>query len=478
LKEKIVINWFRNDLRIQDNLSLFHASKSTPVLCIYIYDESFVSEFFPGSASKAWLYRSLVELDKSLNYHLKVIIGDSKDVFQKLSTCFEVSDVFCNKSYEPQQIEKDSQIQDYLSEIGINFNSYNSSLLWDTEKILKNDGTPYRVFTPFYKKGCLVSGDPRPPLPDLTPNVFQTELLISELSVLSELIDDDWDKKIKKNWDVGESAALNQLDSFLQNGIYNYKDGRNFPDNLNVSRLSPHLHFGEISPNQIWYAINENNNERNVSHFKSELGWREFSNNLLYFNPDFPTKNFQQKFDNFPWEFDSEIFNSWKNGTTGIPIVDAGMRELSETGYMHNRLRMIVGSFLVKNLLIHWSYGAKWFWECLFDADLANNSAGWQWIAGSGADAAPYFRIFNPILQSQKFDPDGTYIKRFVPELSKLPVEFLFSPWEIKESELLKYDFKIGEDYPFPIIDLKFSRQRALDAFQKMTTNYRFMKLN
>ena len=435
---------------------------------MYIYDDSYEPQFLLGSASKAWLFRSLNELNETLDNNLKVFIGDAVNVFKKLTTKFEVSDVFCNKSYEPQQIEKDSQIKDYLSEIGINFNSSNSSLLWDTEKILKDDGTPYRVFTPFYKKGCLVSGDPRPPLPDFTPNVFQSELLISELNVLSELIDDDWDKKIKKNWHVGESAALNQLDIFLQNGIYNYKDGRNFPDNLNVSRLSPHLHFGEISPNQIWYAINENNNERNVSHFKSELGWREFSNNLLYFNPDFPTKNFQQKFDNFPWEFDTEIFNSWKNGITGIPIVDAGMRELSETGYMHNRLRMIVGSFLVKNLLIHWSYGAQWFWECLFDADLANNSAGWQWIAGSGADAAPYFRIFNPILQSKKFDPDGKYIKRFVPELSKLPVEFLFSPWDVKDSELLKYDFKMGEDYPFPIIDLKFSRQRALDSFQKM----------
>ena len=468
MKEKIVINWFRNDLRTQDNLSLYYASKLSKTLCVYIYDDSYEPQFLLGSASKAWLFRSLNELNETLDNNLKVFIGDAVNVFKKLTTKFEVSDVFCNKSYEPQQIEKDSQIKDYLSEIGINFNSSNSSLLWDTEKILKDDGTPYRVFTPFYKKGCLVSGDPRPPLPDFTPNVFQSELLISELNVLSELIDDDWDKKIKKNWHVGESAALNQLDIFLQNGIYNYKDGRNFPDNLNVSRLSPHLHFGEISPNQIWYAINENNNERNVSHFKSELGWREFSNNLLYFNPDFPTKNFQQKFDNFPWEFDTEIFNSWKNGITGIPIVDAGMRELSETGYMHNRLRMIVGSFLVKNLLIHWSYGAQWFWECLFDADLANNSAGWQWIAGSGADAAPYFRIFNPILQSQKFDPDGKYIKRFVPELSNLPVEFLFSPWDVKDSELLKYDFKMGEDYPFPIIDLKFSRQRALDSFQKM----------
>ena len=468
MKEKIVINWFRNDLRTQDNLSLYYASKLSKTLCVYIYDDSYEPQFLLGSASKAWLFRSLNELNETLDNNLKVFIGDAVNVFKKLTTKFEVSDVFCNKSYEPQQIEKDSQIKDYLSEIGINFNSSNSSLLWDTEKILKDDGTPYRVFTPFYKKGCLVSGDPRPPLPDFSPNVFQSELLISELNVLSELIDDDWDKKIKKNWHVGESAALNQLDIFLQNGIYNYKDGRNFPDNLNVSRLSPHLHFGEISPNQIWYAINENNNERNVSHFKSELGWREFSNNLLYFNPDFPTKNFQQKFDNFPWEFDTEIFNSWKNGITGIPIVDAGMRELSETGYMHNRLRMIVGSFLVKNLLIHWSYGAQWFWECLFDADLANNSAGWQWIAGSGADAAPYFRIFNPILQSKKFDPDGKYIKRFVPELSKLPVEFLFSPWDVKDSELLKYDFKMGEDYPFPIIDLKFSRQRALDSFQKM----------
>ena len=468
MKEKIVINWFRNDLRTQDNLSLYYASKLSKTLCVYIYDDSYEPQFLLGSASKAWLFRSLNELNETLDNNLKVFIGDAVNVFKKLTTKFEVSDVFCNKSYEPQQIEKDSQIKDYLSEIGINFNSSNSSLLWDTEKILKDDGTPYRVFTPFYKKGCLVSGDPRPPLPDFTPNVFQSELLISELNVLSELIDDDWDKKIKKNWHVGESAALNQLDIFLQNGIYNYKDGRNFPDNLNVSRLSPHLHFGEISPNQIWYAINENNNERNVSHFKSELGWREFSNNLLYFNPDFPTKNFQQKFDNFPWEFDTEIFNSWKNGITGIPIVDAGMRELSETGYMHNRLRMVVGSFLVKNLLIHWSYGAQWFWECLFDADLANNSAGWQWIAGSGADAAPYFRIFNPILQSKKFDPDGKYIKRFVPELSKLPVEFLFSPWDVKDSELLKYDFKMGEDYPFPIIDLKFSRQRALDSFQKM----------
>ena len=468
MKEKIVINWFRNDLRTQDNLSLYYASKLSKTLCVYIYDDSYEPQFLLGSASKAWLFRSLNELNETLDNNLKVFIGDAVNVFKKLTTEFEVSDVFCNKSYEPQQIEKDSQIKDYLSEIGINFNSSNSSLLWDTELILKDDGTPYRVFTPFYKKGCLVSGDPRPPLPDFTPNVFQSELLISELNVLSELIDDDWDKKIKKNWHVGESAALNQLDIFLQNGICNYKDGRNFPDNLNVSRLSPHLHFGEISPNQIWYAINENNNERNVSHFKSELGWREFSNNLLYFNPDFPTKNFQQKFDNFPWEFDTEIFNSWKNGITGIPIVDAGMRELSETGYMHNRLRMVVGSFLVKNLLIHWSYGAQWFWECLFDADLANNSAGWQWIAGSGADAAPYFRIFNPILQSKKFDPDGKYIKRFVPELSKLPVEFLFSPWDVKDSELLKYDFKMGEDYPFPIIDLKFSRQRALDSFQKM----------
>jgi len=468
LKEKIVINWFRNDLRIQDNLSLYYASKLSKTLCVYIYDDSYEPQFSPGSASKAWLFRSLNKLNETLDNNLKVFIGDAVKVFEKLTTEFEVSDVFCNKSYEPHQIEKDLQIKNYLSKIGINFNSYNSSLLWDPEKILKNDGNPYKVFTPFYRKGCLPSGDPRPPLPIYSPNIFRADDLISRLNALEDLMDESWNNKNQTYWKVGEEEAFNQLQVFLQNGIQDYKDGRNFPEKLNVSRLSPYLHFGEISPNQIWYEINDYDNDKNIGHFKSELGWREFSNNLLYFNPDFPTKNFQQKFDNFPWEFDSEIFNSWKNGTTGIPIVDAGMRELSETGYMHNRLRMIVGSFLVKNLLIHWSYGAKWFWECLFDADLANNSAGWQWIAGSGADAAPYFRIFNPILQSQKFDPDGTYIKRFVPELSNLPVEFLFSPWDVNDSELLKYDFKMGDDYPFPIIDLKFSRERALDSFQKM----------
>lgn len=468
MKEKIVINWFRNDLRIQDNLSLYYASKLSKTLCVYIYDDSYEPQFSPGSASKAWLFRSLNKLNETLDNNLKVFIGDAVKVFEKLTTEFEVSDVFCNKSYEPHQIEKDLQIKNYLSKIGINFNSYNSSLLWDPEKILKNDGNPYKVFTPFYRKGCLPSGDPRPPLPIYSPNIFRADDLISRLNALEDLMDESWNNKNQTYWKVGEEEAFNQLQVFLQNGIQDYKDGRNFPEKLNVSRLSPYLHFGEISPNQIWYEINDYDNDKNIGHFKSELGWREFSNNLLYFNPDFPTKNFQQKFDNFPWEFDSEIFNSWKNGTTGIPIVDAGMRELSETGYMHNRLRMIVGSFLVKNLLIHWSYGAKWFWECLFDADLANNSAGWQWIAGSGSDAAPYFRIFNPILQSQKFDPDGTYIKRFVPELSNLPVEFLFSPWDVNDSELLKYDFKMGDDYPFPIIDLKFSRERALDSFQKM----------
>ncbi|MFL2803480.1 MAG: cryptochrome/photolyase family protein [Dehalococcoidia bacterium] len=468
MKEKIVINWFRNDLRIQDNLSLYYASKLSKTLCVYIYDDSYEPQFSPGSASKAWLFRSLNKLNETLDNNLKVFIGDAVKVFEKLTTEFEVSDVFCNKSYEPHQIEKDLQIKNYLSKIGINFNSYNSSLLWDPEKILKNDGNPYKVFTPFYRKGCLPSGDPRPPLPIYSPNIFRADDLISRLNALEDLMDESWNNKNQTYWKVGEEEAFNQLQVFLQNGIQDYKDGRNFPEKLNVSRLSPYMHFGEISPNQIWYEINDYDNDKNIGHFKSELGWREFSNNLLYFNPDFPTKNFQQKFDNFPWEFDSEIFNSWKNGTTGIPIVDAGMRELSETGYMHNRLRMIVGSFLVKNLLIHWSYGAKWFWECLFDADLANNSAGWQWIAGSGADAAPYFRIFNPILQSQKFDPDGTYIKRFVPELSNLPVEFLFSPWDVNDSELLKYDFKMGDDYPFPIIDLKFSRERALDSFQKM----------
>ena len=273
---------------------------------------------------------------------------------------------------------------------------------------------------------------------------------------------------MKSFWNIGELGANNRLTEFLNNGVENYKEGRNIPSKPFVSRLSPHLHFGEISPNQAWHAAKKKGDDTNIDHFCSELGWREFSYTQLYFNPELPKKNLQSKFDLFPWDKDEKKLIAWQKGQTGIPMVDAGMRELWLTGAMHNRVRMVVGSFLVKNLLLHWHHGERWFWDCLVDADLASNSASWQWIAGCGADAAPYFRIFNPVTQGQKFDSDGEYIRKYIPEISELPNKYLFNPWEAPQEELDRAGVVIGKDYPKPIIDLKLSRQNALEAFKSL----------
>lgn len=252
----------------------------------------------------------------------------------------------------------------------------------------------------------------------------------------------------------------------MSEGIHHYKKGRDFPALGSVSRLSPYLHFGQISPHQVWHRVHQLPSDHNVDHFCSELGWREFAYNLLYHNPKLPEENLVSKFDAFPWKKDEKSFAAWKKGQTGIPMVDAAMRELWETGFMHNRCRMIVASFLIKNLLIDWRSGQKWFWDCLFDADLANNSASWQWVAGCGADAAPFFRIFNPVTQGEKFDPEGKYIRKYVPELAGLPDRYLFAPWQAPEDVLRQSAVVLGKDYPYPIVDLKESRNRALQALE------------
>ena len=335
--------------------------------------------------------------------------------------------------------------------------------------ILKSDGTPYKVFTPYYRNGCLSAPSPRDPIskPDKLKLFFDTanKNSIDRAGLLPAV---KWYKQLEPHWNIGEKAAQKKLKKFTENSLYNYKKGRNFPALNSVSRLSPHLHFGEISPNQVWYAAKTNKDSDDLDHFLSELGWREFSYSLLFHFPELPRKNFQSKFNQFPWLENQDVLERWQRGQTGYPLVDAGMRELWQTGYMHNRIRMIVGSFLVKNLLQHWHHGEKWFWDCLVDADLANNSAGWQWIAGCGADAAPYFRIFNPITQGQKFDPSGEYTRQFLPELKNLPVKYLFNPWETPINVLEEAGVRLGEDYPNPIVDIKFSRERALKAFQSL----------
>ena len=339
---------------------------------------------------------------------------------------------------------------------------------------MKKDGTPYKVFTPFYRKGCLeASAPPAQPIGAPAAINFLDSAEGLEPDALGLMPRIRWYEEMAETWQPGEDGAHARLQQFLDDGIRGYKDGRNRPDQAHVSRLSPHLHFGEISPRQVWHAAQafeaREGFEKDVDHFLSEIGWREFSYYLLYHWPDLPRKNLQAKFDRFPWRDDAGALKRWQRGQTGYPIVDAGMRELWRTGYMHNRVRMIVGSFLVKNLMLHWHHGEDWFWDTLVDADLANNSASWQWISGCGADAAPYFRIFNPVTQGQKFDPDGDYVRTYVPEIAALPNKYLHSPWDAPADVLESAAVRLGEDYPAPIVDLKATRARALDAFSSLS---------
>ena len=468
--EDIIIFWFRQDLRIVDNPGLSKSLKSDKVLPIYILDDTNSNDFAMGAASRWWLHNSLRELNKNLDNKLSLYKGDPSEILESLSSRFNIKGIFWNRCYEPWRIERDKKIKSKFIEKDIIVETFNSALLWEPWEILKSDNTPYKVFTPYYRKGCLMSEAPRKPLsaPNLN-TLFEDKENILQLDDLNLLPRIKWYKEMEKLWEPGEKGAHKKLESFLSDGLLGYKEGRNFPSKKNVSQLSAHMHFGEISPNQVWHRAKLKKDlpgiEKDLDHFLSELGWREFSYNLLFHFPELPRENLQKKFDNFPWIENEILFDKWKKGLTGYPIVDAGMRELWQTGYMHNRVRMIVGSFLVKNLLLHWHKGEEWFWDCLIDADLASNSASWQWVAGSGADAAPYFRIFNPILQGKRFDPDGSYIKKFIPELEQLPSKYLFSPWEAPIEVLSEANIELGSDYPEPIVDLIKSRDRALEAF-------------
>ena len=470
MKKGTAIHWFRQDLRLSDNPALDSAAQYETLIPIYILDEVNSGEFKMGAASKWWLHQSLTKLNESLDGKLLVYQGNPHEILNKLIEEQEVSYVTWNRCYEPWRIDRDKEIKRNFEDKNVAVESFSASLLWEPWTISKDDGTPYRVFTPFYKKGCLNSEEPRLPAGkvDLS-NLYSEDLSSDSITDLNLLPTITWYKSFEEEWNPGEIGAEQNLNSFLDSGLLNYKEGRNFPSQEFVSRLSPHLHFGEISPNEVWYRAKTKEGisgiEKSLAHFHSELGWREFSYYLLYHFPDLPNKNFQEKFDIFPWQENEEFLALWQKGNTGYPIVDAGMRELWQTGYMHNRLRMIVGSFLVKNLLIDWRFGERWFWDCLVDADLASNSASWQWVAGSGADAAPYFRIFNPITQGLKFDPEGEYTKKYVPELRDLPNKYLFSPWEAPENILADAGIELGKNYPKPMVDLKLSRETALEAF-------------
>jgi len=465
------IVWFRQDLRIKDNPALLEAADNADVLPVYIYDTSVPENASLGGASRWCLHHALKALDKSLNNRLIVLKGDPSKLLPDMMDSLNIDSLHWNRMYEPWAQERDSHIKKCVKDMDKVAKSYNGSLLWEPMQVLKKDETPYRVFTPYYRNGCLSQAHPRYPLP--VPSEINyvsaknlNSISIEELELLPSI---PWDKTISEMWNISEEGAQDKLSRFINEAIEDYNDDRNIPSIKGTSQLSPYLHFGLLSPHQAWYAVldafNGDTEKKGVDVFLSELGWREFSYYLLFHFPTISHENFNSKFDAFPWRKDAKALKAWQFGNTGVPIVDAGMRELYQTGYMHNRVRMIVGSFLVKNLLIDWREGERWFWDCLLDADSASNAASWQWVAGSGADASPYFRIFNPILQGEKFDKQGEYVKQYCPELKDLPNKYIHKPWDAPQEVLDKANIELDIDYPQAIVDLKASRQRALDAF-------------
>jgi len=466
MSNDINILWFRKDLRLMDNPALVEANLNAEIIPIFILDDTNPEENKMGAASRVWLYHSLKSLNISLQKKINFYSGDPVKIISELINNYNINGVYWNRCYEPWEIRRDKKIKDLLKIKKVKAKSFNGSLIREPWEVLKEDQTPYKVFTALYKKAYLNSDIKVEVINEPTKINYSTKIFSSNtLDTLKLLPNLSWADNIIKYWQVGEKNAHLKMTEFFKKGIDDYKEGRNFPFKKNVSRLSPHIHFGEISPKQLWVKAKSISSNKNTEHFVSEICWREFSYYLLYHFPNLPKDNLQKKFNNFPWKNNNYYFDSWKKGKTGYPIIDAGMRELYETGYMHNRVRMIVASFLVKNLLIHWHKGERWFWDCLFDADLANNSASWQWVAGSGADAAPYFRIFNPVTQGVKFDVDGQYTKQYVPELKDMPNKYLFSPWEAPDDVLNKANVVLGGNYPKPIIDIKESREKALYSF-------------
>ena len=459
------IVWFRQDLRIADNPALSHAiAQGYKIIPLYILDDENAGSHAMGGASRWWLHQSLEKLNASLDRHMVFRTGKADDVLAEIVKETDAIAIFWNRCYEPWRISRDKNIKQNLKESDLEIETFNGSLLWEPWDVLKDDGTPYRVFTPYYRKGCLKTAPAEPLKKPSSIEFAQHAAAKGVLEDLALMPSINWHTDMEALWTPGEDGAHERMHEFLSDGLNGYKELRNRPDMEHVSRLSPYLHFGEVSPRQVWYAALEAQHrdalpEKDVDHFCSELGWREFSYYLLYHFPKITWDNLQTRFDDFPWneDPDPEILKRWQKGQTGIPIVDAGMRQLYRDGWMHNRVRMIVGSFLVKNMLIHWRVGERWFWDTLVDADLASNSASWQWVAGSGADAAPYFRIFNPVTQGEKFDPDGAYVREFVPELKDFDLKYLHKPWEAPVPP---------GNYPSPIVDLKDSRALALKAFE------------
>lgn len=465
------ILWFRRDLRLDDNPALQAALRAHErLLPVYIHAPDEAAPWQPGAASRWWLHHSLAALQAQLRargVELQLACGDSLVVLRRLLRASGAEAVYWNRQYEPAAIARDTRIKQALREDGCAVHSFNASLFVEPWDIRTGQGGPYRVFTPYWRN-ARAQLQPRPGAPAparITPGSVNARHDVSSLQLLPRIA---WDAGLRESWQPGAAGAAEALEEFCAGALRGYQEQRDWPARPGTSRLSPHLHFGEISPPQILWKLEELGRDAGAAWreaaepFLRELGWRDFSHHLLYHFPQTPQQNLNPQFDAFPWrEPDAAQWQAWQRGRTGIPIVDAGLRELWHSGWMHNRVRMLVASFLCKNLRLHWQHGARWFWDTLVDADLANNTQGWQWTAGSGADAAPYFRIFNPVTQGERFDPDGAYVRRWLPELAGQRFRSIHAPW--REPALLA-----RSGYPPPLVDLAASREEALAAYQAM----------
>jgi deoxyribodipyrimidine photo-lyase len=469
--------WLRIDLRLADHPALHAAiARGGPVIPVFIWAPEEEEPWPPGAASRWWLHQSLARMEDALHgIGLRLVIrrGPSLATLRALVKETGAGAVEWNRRYEPALIARDKRIKEALRGDGVAAESHNGALLHEPWTVQNRSGRPFQVFTPYWRH-CLEKGDPGEPLAAPTrvvgPSVWPKSLALAALELEPKI---RWAEGFRKVWEPGEVGAHRQLERFLHGALAAYTENRDRPDLAGTSRLSPHLHFGEISPRQIWHALPRHFEAMGAQGWRSlqfvtELGWREFAHHLLYHFPQTPERPLRPEFERFPWVQESAVLGDWRRGGTGYPIVDAGMRELWATGWMHNRVRMIVASFLVKDLQISWTEGSRWFWDTLVDADLAQNTLGWQWTAGCGADAAPYFRVFNPTSQGAKFDPLGEYVRKWCPELARLPTEYLHAPHEAPPDGLARAEVELGRTYPHPLVNHARAREAALRAFAEM----------